>query len=77
MWGISQAPQRRPAGRSAPPQAAFSGPLDVVAKALWCPTPRRPPLLTRGPEKTVRWVINIEIWYNRFETLPDQSITKL
>jgi hypothetical protein len=48
---------------AAPPEAAFSGPLDVVAKALWCPTSRRPPLLTSGPEKTVRWVFNIEIWY--------------
>ncbi len=26
-----------PAGRSAPPEAALSGPLGCVAKALWCP----------------------------------------
>jgi len=66
MWGISQASQQRPVGRCAPPEAAFSGPLDGVAKALWCPTPRRLPLLARGPEKAVRWVFNIETWYQIF-----------
>ncbi len=40
-----------------------SGPLDVVAKALWCPTPWRPLLLTSRPQSPVRWVFNIEIWY--------------
>ena len=51
------------------PKAAVSSPLTApfgyLGRApLWCPTPRRHPLLASGLETPVRWVIIIEIWYN-------------
>jgi len=50
--------------RTDPPHlTGVSSPLARVAGALWCPTPRRHPLLASGLETTVRWVIIIEIWY--------------
>ncbi len=30
---------------------------------MWCPTPRRHPLLASRQETAVRWVIIIETWY--------------
>ncbi len=54
-----------------------SGPLDVVAKALLCPTPWRPLLLTSRPQSAVRWVFNIEIWYKSSAIRPIKSATQL
>jgi hypothetical protein len=55
---------------------ALCGPLDVVARALWCPTPWRPLLQTSRRQSPMRWVFNIETWYcgpgiqSRTETWP-------
>ena len=61
LFGPSGGPLRPTEGRGLLP---LRRPLRVHgAGALWCPTPRRHPLLASEQETAVKGVIIIEIWY--------------